>query len=82
MMYLVPPLICELTIKGLFFFFFFQHSINDDDTPITVLATEGTIVKTWVLLGKNNVVSTASRGQLLTVTHLVLATALVIRICK
>lgn len=57
---LIQPLTCKLIIMRLFRVFFFQHPIKDDDIPITVLATEATIVKTWILLGKNNVLSTAS----------------------
>lgn len=36
--------------------FFFQHPIKDDDMSVTVLATEVNIAKTWILVGKNNVV--------------------------
>lgn len=71
----------QINNNAFILFFFFQHPIKDDDMLITVLATEATVVKTRMLVGKNNV-STASRGQPLTVTILVLATALVLLGCK
>lgn len=54
-MCLIPPLTCKLIIMRLFCFFF-QQPIKDDDMSVTVLATEVNIAKTWILVGKNNVV--------------------------